>query len=181
MPAESARTPDESLFTGPVLQWLRDRGCRSVHALDSGDDDTPAWVTLPVGRHAAPVSGWRVGWPGEDGRTRHVLLEFGEPAQLPDAPRRELADYLRFAGRCADGAGGAAHLIDRDETAQRLHDLRNGLNSLLMNAAVMTTKLPPAERDSRFARQVQDDGERCAALLQELADAIRPPESPRRG
>ena len=48
-----------------------------------------------------------------------------------------------------------------------------------MNAAVVNVKLSPEEREGRFAKQVQADGERCAALMQELADAIRPPDAPR--
>lgn len=82
-------------------------------------------------------------------------------------------------GEAASNDGGRGeHVvlqIDAETLARRLHDLRNGLNSLLMNAAVLAAKLPPAERDGRFARQVQADGERCAALLQDLAAAVLPP------
>ena len=78
------------------------------------------------------------------------------------------------------GAPGAVS-VDRDLVSRTIHDLRNGLNSLLMNAAVLAAKLPPADRDGRFARQVQADGDRCATLLQALADATRPPDAPLAG
>lgn len=184
MPAAVARSAEaEGLFTGPVLHWLREHGCHGVLALDGEGDvqATPDWVTRPLGRYGEAVGGWRFGWHGDDGQARHVLLAFADAGALPEAARRDLAGYLALAGRCAGSVVGAAHLIDRDAAAVRLHDLRNGLNSLLMNAAVMTTKLPADARDGRFARQVQDDGERCAALLQQFADSLRPPDAPRRG
>ena len=192
MPEAAARNPDDDgLFTAPVLRWLHRCGCRGVHRLEddaaeAGDaplpaGTTPEWVTRPVGRHGTPVSGWRFGWFDDTGRARHLLLAFADAEQLPEAARSGLAAYLGFAGGCRDEPGGSAHLIDRDDASRRLHDLRNGLNSLLMNAAVMTTKLPPADRDGRFARQVHADGERCAALLQEFADALRPGGAARSG
>lgn len=193
MPEAAARNPEAgALFTASVLQWLQRCGCRGVHPLDDDPsvsaaesatpvEPAPEWVTLPIGRHGSPVSGWRFGWRDDTGRPRRLLLGFDDAAHLPETARRELGAYLVFAGSRAADAGRPAHLIDRDDVAQRLHDLRNALNSLLMNAAVVNTKLPAAEREGRFALQVQADGERCAKLLQELADAIRPPESPRAG
>ena len=90
---------------------------------------------------------------------------------MPEVPRKE-----------PDGgdAGGSVS-VDRDLVSRTIHDLRNGLNSLLMNAAVVAAKLPPPERDGRFARQVQADGDRCATLLQALADATRAPDATRAG
>ena len=186
MPEASARSPDgDGLFTAPVLQWLRRQGCRGVHPLGDadgpGDTDAPAWTTVAAGSHQAPIRGWRFGWRDAAGARRALLLDFAEPDQLPDASRALLAAYLDLAGRCLDDGPGSAHLLDRADASRKIHDLRNGLNSLLMNAAVMAVKLPPAEREGRFAQQVQADGERCAALLQELSEAIRGPDAPRAG
>lgn len=76
---------------------------------------------------------------------------------------------------------GASVSVDRELVSRTIHDLRNGLNSLLMNVAVLAGKLPPADREGRFALQAQADGERCATLLQALCDALRPPDAPRVG
>ena len=183
MPEASARSPDgDGLFTASVLQWLRRQGCRGVHPLGDGDGlgdtDAPVWTTVAAGPQKAATRGWRFGWRDAAGARRALLLDFAEPDQLPDASRAALAAYLHLAGRCLGDAPGSAHLLDRTDASQKIHDLRNGLNSLLMNVAVLTTKLAPADREGRFAMQVQADGERCAALLQSLNDAIRPPDGP---
>ena len=58
---------------------------------------------------------------------------------MPEVPRKE-----------PDGgdAGGSVS-VDRDLVSRTIHDLRNGLNSLLMNVAVLSGKLPPADRVDR--------------------------------
>jgi hypothetical protein len=182
MPGETGTSPDGSgLFAPSALQWLHGHGCRGIHRLpDVAPGDMPDWITVPVGRHGGDESGWRFGWRDADGRERRLLLAFDAPDALPPPARAALAGYLAFAGPCSggDAGDGPAVLVDRDDVAVRIHDLRNGLNSLLMNVAVMTTKLPPEERSGRFATQAQADGERCAALLQALADALRPPVAP---
>jgi hypothetical protein len=184
MPGGTARSPDGRVgefFTAPVLQWLQQRGCRGVHALDDGDGPAPAWRTAPVGPHGSDISGWHFGFRDGDGGGRGLLLGFADREALSAGEREALAGYLALAGNCAGGGAGPAVLVDRDMVSQRIHDLRNGLNSLLMNVAVLGTKLPESERHGRFASQVQVDGERCAALLQELADTVRPPEPPLAG
>lgn len=59
-----------------------------------------------------------------------------------------------------------------------LHELRNRLNSLLMNAAVLRDRLPADERDSSFVRHLEEDGERCAALIHRLDEACRREDAP---
>lgn len=180
MPGATTPADDgiDRLFTAPVLQWLHRRGCRGVVPLDvDAPAAPPAWTTAPVGRHDADASGWRFGWTTPEGRARHVLLEFVAADALADADRAALSGYLALAGACADGAAGPALLVDRDAAAARLHELRNAVNSLLMNASVVVVKLPPEHREGRFALQVPQDGERCARLLQAFADALRPPDA----
>lgn len=71
-------------------------------------------------------------------------------------------------------------LVDRSEVRHQVHELRNALNSLMMNAATLTWRadaIPEPLR--RFATQMQHDGERCAASLQQLQvllDAPAPDE-----
>jgi hypothetical protein len=60
-----------------------------------------------------------------------------------------------------------------DDTPERLlHALRNRLNSLLMNAEVLRSRLPDGEDGSPFARHIEDDGRRCAELLDRLDEAL---------
>ena len=184
MPGAKARNPDgeAALFTAPVLQWLLRHGCRGAIPVDgaaAGDD--PEWTTLPVGPHGSPASGWRFGWRDDDGGDHRLLLVFTDRDALPAQARAALAGYLALAARCAGGGAGAAAIMDREQLSRAIHDLRNGLNSLLMNAAVLAAKLPPADRDGRFARQVQAAGDRCATLLQARAAATRPPDAPLAG
>jgi hypothetical protein len=186
MPEVTATTDDggfDRLFPAPLLEWLRRRGCRGMHPLRDGLASPPDvdWITLPLGRHDSAVTGWRFGWCADDGTPRGVLLDFLDPGDLPEDDRRALTGYLALAGPCADGVDGPAALVDRDAVATHLHDLRNAVNSLLMNAAVVTMKLPPEHRASRFVTQIPQEGERCAQLLQALAESIRPPDAPRSG
>lgn len=67
-------------------------------------------------------------------------------------------------------------LVDRQGVRQAIHEFRNGLNSLLMNAATLTYRsdtLPEPLR--RFANQMQRDGERCSAALDELEQLVARP------
>src|SRR5690606_8081818 len=74
-------------------------------------------------------------------------------------------------------------LVDRSEARQAVHELRNALNSLMMNAATLTWRaesIPEPMR--RFATQLQHDGERCADALRQLQvllDAPTPEEPAR--
>lgn len=70
-------------------------------------------------------------------------------------------------------------LVDRQGVRQAIHEFRNGLNSLLMNAATLTYRsdtLPEPLR--RFATQMQRDGERCSAALDELEQRVARPRAP---
>jgi signal transduction histidine kinase len=53
-----------------------------------------------------------------------------------------------------------------------LHELRNRLNSLLMNAAVLRSRLPENERDSPFAVALEQDGIRCADLVHRIDELL---------
>lgn len=57
--------------------------------------------------------------------------------------------------------------------ARLLHDLRNRLGSLLLNAEVLVARLPESERDSPAARHLVSDGRRCAALIRQLEDGLK--------
>jgi signal transduction histidine kinase len=61
-------------------------------------------------------------------------------------------------------------------TDQLVHELRNRLNSLLMNAAVLRSRLPESERDSPYARHLEEDGMRCAELIHALDESLQAQE-----
>jgi signal transduction histidine kinase len=178
MPGEAGRnTESGGLFAAPVSRELQRRGCRGVHVIEGMAPVEAHWATAPVGPHGSAAYGWRFGLAGADGQpASSVLLEFADRDALDEAARAALAAILGASAAFAGTAPpcGSCALVDRSSLSRHLHDLRNALNSLLMNAAVLAAKLPPAERENRFARQVQVDGERCAALLQALSDATRP-------
>jgi hypothetical protein len=60
--------------------------------------------------------------------------------------------------------------IPRDELQALIHDLRNHLNSLLMNAGVVAAACPDRQRYGRYIEQVEQEGERCAEALRGLSD-----------
>jgi signal transduction histidine kinase len=62
-------------------------------------------------------------------------------------------------------------------TDQLVHELRNRLNSLLMNAAVLRSRLPDGERDSLYARHLEHDGLRCAELVHALDESLQAQET----
>ena len=57
------------------------------------------------------------------------------------------------------------------ETLQALvHDLRNHLNTILMNAGVAARLCEDKERVARYVAQFEQEGERCAQTLQAISD-----------
>lgn len=71
------------------------------------------------------------------------------------------------------GEGVDVALVERRALRKMLHDFRNGLNALLMNAATLTYRadvLPESLR--RFAVQLQREGERCSNAMDSLELSI---------
>jgi signal transduction histidine kinase len=60
--------------------------------------------------------------------------------------------------------------IPREELQALIHDLRNHLNSLLMNAGVLAAACQDRQRYGRYIDQVEQEGERCAEALRGLSD-----------
>ena len=59
-------------------------------------------------------------------------------------------------------APGERVTIPRQELQAVLHDLRNHLNSMLMNAGVLASHCRTNEKAARYAAQLEDDGDKCA-------------------
>lgn len=60
--------------------------------------------------------------------------------------------------------------ISRAELRVFVHELRNHLNSLLMNAAVVSSACTDRERLGRYLDQIDVEGQRCADALHRLAE-----------
>lgn len=58
----------------------------------------------------------------------------------------------------------------RDELQAMVHELRNGLNSVLMNAGVLAAVCRDRPEMRRHIAQIESDGQRCAQCLQALSD-----------
>jgi hypothetical protein len=61
---------------------------------------------------------------------------------------------------------------DTATPARLLHDLRNRLGSLLLNAEVLIARLPEDARDSASVRHLVADGRRCATLIMLLEERL---------
>ena len=58
------------------------------------------------------------------------------------------------------------------EAAKLIHDLRNRLNSLAMNAAVLAAQASDRERGRGFSEQIERDLGTCKELLVQLAERL---------
>lgn len=74
------------------------------------------------------------------------------------------------AGPASRGDDADAVRIPREDLRRLVHDLRNQLNSILMNAGVATRLCGDRERMARHVAQFETEGERCAQTLQSIAD-----------
>jgi hypothetical protein len=67
-------------------------------------------------------------------------------------------------------APGPTVTLPREELQVLVHDLRNHLNSLLMNAGAVAAMCKDGGRAERFVTQLESDGEKCAQALRDLSD-----------
>jgi hypothetical protein len=173
--ASSARTTDAaagplSHWLAPALvDWLRAKGCLGITLLEG---ETP--VGDSVAWQDAPASGWRM--PIGDGRGAGVLLAFADRASL-DVD--ELADVAALFERMrafplVHDARDAV-LVDHAEARRLIHDLRNGLNTLMINATLLArvATTPTLEKSAGF---VESAGAACADHLNRLSELTARPQ-----
>lgn len=154
-----------------LLDWLHAKGCKGVFLVDHDDhggDDAVAW-------REAPQCGWRV--PLGDGRGSGVLLAFANPGQL-DAT--QLADVAALFERLhafplVPDASGAV-LVDHAEARRLIHDLRNGLNTLLLNASLLAGAAATKPTLARSAEFLESAGAACADHLNRLSELTSRPQ-----
>jgi hypothetical protein len=152
-----------------LLDWLQARGCTGVSLLEANDSgDDIAW-------RDGPETGWRV--PLGDGRGSGVLLAFAREDQLG---RTELDDVAALFERLhafplAPDARGAV-LVDHAEVRRLIHDLRNGLNTLLLNASLLARAAGNKPAIVRSAGFLENAGAACADHLNRLSELTARPQ-----
>ena len=154
-----------------LLDWLHAKGCTGVTLLDRG---TVGAAT--VDWRDVPTPGWVV--PLGDGLGSGVLLSFAQADRLNAVELADVAARVerRHAFPLVPDASGAV-LVDHAEVRRLIHDLRNGLNTLLINASVIARSADgstPALALS--AEYVQSAGARCAEDLNRLSELTARPE-----
>lgn len=167
----------------PDARWVDTLDALDASTLDSGEGEGE--TAAADGAEGTDRGGWLLPLDrGESG----VLCLFC--ASRADAAQRDAsADVLERAALAACSTWALARpvaseeleiaLVDRQGVRQAIHEFRNGLNSLLMNAATLTYRsdtLPEPLR--RFATQMQRDGERCSTALDELEQLVARPRGP---
>lgn len=134
-----------------------------------------SWVTrhLPGARvlqataDSTPQSGWLVPLPAES----HALLVDGGVGLECSDPALVMARVLcRAAWRMRNPP---SPLLVSNESRQALHDLRNGLNSVLMTSAVIGGAALP-EGLGEFVSDLEQAGKRSLRALAELSAYIAP-------
>jgi hypothetical protein len=70
----------------------------------------------------------------------------------------------------ARGQSGDIVEMPREALQALIHDLRNHLNSILMNAGVAARLCEDRERVARYVTQFEKEGELCAEALQAISD-----------
>jgi signal transduction histidine kinase len=164
-------------------RWVDALEALDASTLDSGEGEGERAAATDNGAGESD-GGWLLPLDqGDSGVLCLFCASRADPAQRDAAngqlERAALAarSTWALARPCASEQSEIA-LVDRRGIRQAIHEFRNGLNSLLMNAATLTYRsdtLPEPLR--RFATQMQRDGERCSAALDELEQRVAQPRA----
>lgn len=151
-----------------LLDWLYAKGCTGISLVDGGGDDGVAW-------RDAPEPGWRV--PLGDDHRSGVLLAFARSDQLDRAELDDVAALFQrlHAFPLAHDAGGAV-LVDHAEVRRLIHDLRNGLNTVLLNASLIARAAGARPATVQSAAFLESAGAACADHLNRLSELTSRPQ-----
>jgi signal transduction histidine kinase len=147
-----------------LVDWLHAKGCTGLTLLDAGS------CTQAACWRDAPTPGWVVSLG--DALGTGVLLAFPRPEALDAA---ELADVAALFERLhafplVHDASDAV-LVDHTEVRRLIHDLRNGLNTLLINASLLARAVGEDQPAlARSAQYLESAGARCAEDLNRLSE-----------
>lgn len=168
----------QEIFSASFLSWLHERGCGGIRLVPSmGELETPLWLA----ENNTPLDyfsgGWAFAVKNRQDISHYFLFEFSNAKQLSDSDLRQIAQYLDASKLFCDFEPvaqsfpltllGSSAVIDKC-----IHDLRNKLNSLVMNVAVLCSRLPDQANIMRFAHQIDQDGQACAEHLKRLSEAL---------
>jgi hypothetical protein len=168
-----ARNPEAGAGAGPLshwlapalVDWLHAKGCAGLTLIEGGDD-APAWQD-------APTPGWRV--PLGDGHGGAVLLAFDAREALDHTELDDVAALFErlHAFPLVPDAHDAV-LVDHAEARKLIHDLRNCLNTLLINASLLAraADTPLLAKSAAF---VDSAGSACAEHLNRLSEITARP------
>lgn len=155
------------LFPPPVRTWLLARGCQDVR-----------WV--PADARPPPPAGvvcqdFAVDFSASPMRWLVLRLEFRSAPGLSPAEGQMLADYLASMAPFLAASGPEPRdpwlTLSRETLLVVEHQVRNHLNSLLMNAGVLSLHAGINGRDP-VLEQMESDGQRCLDMIQQL---LHPP------
>jgi hypothetical protein len=153
-----------------LFDWLRAKGCRGIVGLgdDFDGDARPHWQDMPV-------AGWRVALGGAHGAG--VLLAFDDAIALG---ADEVADVAALLHRVPalplvpDPTNTVT--VDHGEARRLVHDLRNGLNTLLINGSLLARAATDDSALQRSAKFVENAGAACADHLNRLSELLAKPQ-----
>jgi len=159
----------QQLFPAHLFDWLRRRGCLAAYWAPP-DGQPAAGERTGAVRRGVELCWIMASLPSPANELR---LRFAAPDSLTEAELQALSAYLAsldpFLRESGTVAASGSLCIDRDTLVAMEHQLRNHLNSLLMNASALVLQFGRHEDLDRYVDQMQSDGDKCASVLHWLA------------
>lgn len=168
-------TPDpdadlSQLLPPRLLAWLLDKGCVAAR-WTAPHLGAPA-DSVPVPEGQSVEFNFRIG--SDPVVAVGLVLKFRTAGALDAVECASLSNYLVAVGRLLPGVlphGGERWVsLPWDSVVTAEHQVRNHLNSLLMNASALVILSGEPEGIDVFVEQMQRDVEKCLSLLQGLFD-----------
>ena len=155
------------LFPPAVRTWLVARGCEDARWVPADARPPP-----PAG---AVCQDFAVDFSASPMRWLVLRLQFSGPTGLSPEEAQQLAGYLASLSPFLSASSPDTHdpwlTLSRETLIVVEHQLRNHLNSLLMNAGVLSLHAGINGRDP-VLEQMESDGQRCLDMVQQL---LHPP------
>jgi hypothetical protein len=168
-PTPSPAADLSGLLAPPVLAWLAAKGFERASWLMPADDRgliDPSQVTLDFdfGIGSDPLQ--KLG----------LRLVFAASAVLTETDKAAVSAYFAALGPFLqdEGPGDVDRVVilPRETLLAVEHQLRNHLNSLLMNAAAITLKCDEHGDLAQYLVQMESDSQSCLDLLHWISDRV---------